>query len=249
MKKRFLAIVLLLAITCALCVSANASPTPASALSSSYTTVNLTTADGSTVSAKKYSTDLTDAEKADINSDADLIGAYRISGASILYNCHSYAWHKMSVTNTYWISYINSYLNDTNCTEISSSQLQRYDIVVYYVDGAVQHSAVIYNIADNGTLTLRSKWGRAGVYEHTLSQVPSSYLQNGTPNVRYYRYHDFAARYTGNNYHSKGMHYLEYIDTCAVCGLTQGSAFWTSAPCSGPPCNTPLSLPDDEVAA
>lgn len=249
MKKRFLAIVLLLAITCALCIGASASPTPASALSSSYTTVNLTTADGSIVSAIKYSTDYTDDYNEAINEYWDALGATRISGATRLYNCHSYAWHKTSDINTYWISYIDSYLSDTNCTEISSSQVQRYDIVVYQVNRQIKHSAVVYNIANDGTLTLRSKWGEAGLYEHSLTQVPDIYLENGTANVRYYRYHDFGNSYTGNNYHYDNKHYFEYISKCAVCGLTQGNAFWTSGPCAGPPCNTPFSVPSEDAAA
>lgn len=249
MKKRFLSLVLLIAITCALCVSANASP--ASTLSSSYTTVTLTTAGGNTVSAFVFTSEYSSQIIESMNKDYDSLGALLIADPSPKYNCHSYAWHNMSPNNAYWINNISPYLNDSNCSEISSSQLQEFDIIVYYINGRPEHSGVIYDIGNDGTLTIRSKWGNHGIYEHGIAQLPSSffsYLENGEPDVRYFRYHNYTSnRYTGNNYHYDVQHFFEYVKTCAVCG--QQTAFWTSGPCSGPPCNTPWSLPDEILAA
>lgn len=252
MKKRFLAIVLLLAITCALCIGASASGGTSS--QPEYTHTTLTTAGGSIVSAVHYTTEIAPERRSELNLRYDRTGAKRISSPTNAYNCHSYAWHWMSTDNVYWIPIITSYLNDPNCTEIhSESQLQRFDIVVYYTTNNMPiHSGVIYSFKSDGTPIIRSKWAEGGLYEHTLEQIHSdfiSYSSNGEPNVRYFRYHDFGNSYTGNNYHYDNKHFFEYISKCSVCGLTQGNTFWTSGPCAGPPCNTPFSIPSEDAAA
>lgn len=256
MKKRFLAIVLLLAIACAFCIGASASIDSTSSPFDEYTTVTIKTAGGADVEAKKYTSEISAAYAALLNERVKSLGATQLAAPTIKYNCHSYAWHKMSVNNTYCIerSEISLYLGDSNCTQITStSQLQPNDIVLYYgTDGFISHSAVIHSIEDDGTLVLRSKWGPGGLYEHSLQQVPQEYKSydfGGNLCVQYYRYHDFGNSYTGNNYHYDNKHFFEYIGKCSVCGLTQGNAFWTSGPCAGPPCNTPFSVPSEDAAA
>ena len=226
-----------------------------------YTGKTITSANGNSAKSYVAERDLNSNEITAFNNTANAYGVTVLSAPNSKYNCHSFAWYKSSShLNTSWIDSegMLSFMADSYCSVISESQLQEKDIVVYIRrlgNGSYYplHSGYIYS-KSGSQITICSKWGQGCVSLHEINNVPEDYCDyttEGDPFVHciFYRYHDFAARYTGNNYHSKGMHYLEYIDTCAVCGLTQGSAFWTSAPCSGPPCNTPLSQPDDEVAA
>lgn len=246
MKKRFLAIVLLLAITCTLCVSAAAIDNTLLLSSGSPSNVILQTAAGKTVSALVFNYDYSPKTIENMNKEYEALGATLIANPSPKYNCHSYAWHSTSPNNTYWINSISPYLSDSNCSEVSPSQLQESDIVVYYVNGKPEHSGVIYRIGNDSTLTIRSKWGDHGLYEHGIEQLPPSffsYLENGKPDVRFFRYHNYTNnRYSGGNYHYDTQHFFEYIKTCAVCG--HQATYWNSGPCAGPPCNTPWSLPD-----
>lgn len=101
--------------------------------------------------------------------------AYMISSSSVKYNCHSYAWHNQSISNTVWLNRINSsgvfqlqkyWINDLYC---EYENLSGSDIV-YYADG--DHSGVIQN---NNLIV--SKWGRGPLMRHNINYCP--YLLSG----------------------------------------------------------------------
>jgi hypothetical protein len=89
-------------------------------------------------------------------------------GPTTAYNCHAYAWAN---TNKYssWVLSINS----LGFTETTYSGVNNGGIVVYcvYSGGVLTpwHSAVVYN--KNSGL-LKSKWGYAGLYVHTVNNCP-----------------------------------------------------------------------------
>ena len=54
------------------------------------------------------------------------------------------------------------------------------DIIVYVdANGGALHSEIVYSISAFGDLTICSKWGQGGVYEHSLFNVPIEYTVNG----------------------------------------------------------------------
>ena len=134
---------------------------------------------------------------------------------------------------------MSQFLYDSGCTPIEPDSAQVKDIIVYADDyGHPLHSGVVYSVSSSGELTICSKWGQAGVYLHSIGNVPEDYCSNpNTGAIRYaiFRYHDYANQYTGNQYHSGARHYFEYADICEICNK-QINTTWTSVVCSGPPC-------------
>lgn len=141
---------------------------------------------------------------------------------------------------------ISQFLNDDDCTYIlSPSDIQAKDIIVYCDnDGMVLHSGVVQSVSSSGELTICSKWGQAGVYEHSVVNVPWGYYADySSGSIRYVilRYHDYTNLYTGDEYHSGSQHYFRYADICDICGKETNES-WISIDCMGPPCYVPWSL-------
>lgn len=157
--------------------------------------------------------------------------------ASTRFNCHSYAWYKMAFNNNYWIEHVGLFIGDNACTLVSPSSVQVDDIIVYRDGSQIRHSGVVYSVNGNN-ITICSKWGQLGVYIHSISNVPPTYLDSttGMPNVVYYRYHDYSNQYIGQEYHSGSYHYYRFADVCTICGKRINFT-WHSYPCSGPPCS------------
>lgn len=174
------------------------------------------------------------------------ITASLISPASAKYNCHSFAWYDTSYSNPYWIDSpdIRSIFSDSTCTRISSSSVAVNDIIVYYNSNFTEalHSGVVHSIT-NGTVKIKSKWGPYGVYLHTRANVPDDYKDKDDHQLytRYYRYHYYTRKYTGENYHSGSKHYYQFADVCNLCGSKKNASYVQRA-CSGPPCVIPYSL-------
>ena len=89
-------------------------------------------------------------------------------GPTTAYNCHAYAW-----ANTYKYSSWVLSINSSGFTETNYPGVITGGIVVYciYSGGALTplHSTVVYN--KNSGL-LKSKWGYAGLYVHTVNNCP-----------------------------------------------------------------------------
>lgn len=85
---------------------------------------------------------------------------------TISYNCHSYAWYSESESNIYWIDYPESFLDDG--TYIKTAGWNEGDKIVYFKNGTPIHSGVITAVDGNtlSNITVTSKWGLCGLYEH-----------------------------------------------------------------------------------
>lgn len=122
---------------------------------------------GSAVTVTATTSELSADEIKSLNSywDKRHPNAVRLRSASRRYNCHSYAWHSQSTSNTFWM---NSPGDDKYWTD-GSYYLLNYcpasNGKISYVYG--DHSA---NIDSSGKII--SKWGKAGVYRHTLKDCP-----------------------------------------------------------------------------
>lgn len=115
----------------------------------------------------------------------DTFGVELVRVGSCIYNCHSYAWYSQQV-NPYWIPNPAIYMTDESYYNImsglGSSSIYAYmgDIIFY---GSVEeertaHSAILISAptgAPLATRNVRSKWGASGVFEHSVSTVPSEY--------------------------------------------------------------------------
>ncbi len=126
-----------------------------------------------------------------LNLYPDLYG-HCLHPASYDYNCHSYAWYSQNhLTNKRWLNYPNAYILDYSYEEVTDVRpgdlLCYWDYGEYYLGESqelgyyISHSAIVVDFTNDFDLqnintyqyiTLRSKWGRAGVYEHSGSYCP-----------------------------------------------------------------------------
>lgn len=115
-----------------------------------------------------------------------------ISSSSNKYNCHSYAWHNESTTNSVWLNSMNystnvfqldKYWTNDLFVEVPSSVANGR---VYYEasNPEYSHSAVVLPSGK-----LRSKWGAGPLMEHDLYDVPNTYLDS-LETLRYFDYRD-----------------------------------------------------------
>lgn len=118
------------------------------------------------------SPELTQAEKAKWNKEFDEMYplAKRVSGATVRYNCHSYAWYSQSINNPYWIGknyFPTIYMTDGSYRQYSGIL---YSGVKVYYSG--NHSAICTGTEQNGVFNVTSKWGKVGVYLHPYNYCP-----------------------------------------------------------------------------
>lgn len=101
-------------------------------------------------------------------------GLYPAGEATAKYNCHSYAWHDQSANNLWWIDYPDDYINDPLVTRVYSPRVG--DRIVYQRSSSSRylHSGII-TIAQNNVVMIKSKWGRCGLYNHTIDNCPTDY--------------------------------------------------------------------------
>lgn len=146
------------------------------------TTTTVKTPKGTKVIVSKTTSDLSSAEKDRINKRTDKLypNATRIATATQKYNCHSYAWYQQSTNNPYWMNDPSAYWKDGSYKKFPDIR-PREGFKAYYYNG--NHSAIVYKIkviSGAQTFWYRSKWGTAGLYEHSLYDCPYS------TGVRYY---------------------------------------------------------------
>lgn len=146
----------------------------------------ITTPNGSSVTAyyDSYEAHSTDTHTTADNEAVSTYGVTKIASGTCKYNCHSYAWYSTSTSNKYWIDDPSAYMTDGSYTRVFngsiSSATNNYSIStndrVYY---AGTHTALFKGTPASGqpvaTQTCYSKWGRLGVFSHSMSNVPSSY--------------------------------------------------------------------------
>lgn len=119
--------------------------------------------------------------------------AIQIAPATSAYNCHSYAWHRQSEYNNYWINYLDSnytfqlakyWTNDlyVSCTQ-QQAEIVFYDNSEYtfYTGYHKDHSAIILA---NGLCI--SKWGDGPLMMHEIDYCPY-YLSSPYSTVYLYK--------------------------------------------------------------
>lgn len=123
-----------------------------------------------------------------------------------------------STDNNYWIEDILLYITDGSYIEVSYSQVQLRDRIVYFdEDGKIVHSGIVRGTTGqslNGvcgyanTVWVQSKWGYYGLYEHRGDQCPYTSLVNGgeATYVKFYRYnishtHNYSYEVLDSTYH------------------------------------------------
>lgn len=178
------------------------------------------TPNNSTVTTIDYSQfELTDSQKADCNYYVSIHfpNASFLSSATVLYNCHSYAWYMQDSTyNVHWMSDPALYISDSSYYRIYSN-IQVGDIICYInSDGDNIHSGRINqviggssnNVCGNSNLyQVTSKWGLYGLYSHRGDECPyTSYYYGASgedlaTNVRFYRI---------STSHSHSLHYISH---------------------------------------
>jgi len=137
--------------------------------------------------------------------DMSFPNASRISTASAKYNCHSFAWYRQDTSNPFWMNDPSEYYNDNSYVE-STGRIG--DIICYYDrNGTNIHSGVVISrlqgpsnnvCGDSDLVTVESKWGAAGLYQHRGDQCPYTNPYGGV--ASYVKY--FTRRPTHNHHYT-----------------------------------------------
>lgn len=177
--------------------------------------VNCSTLDGNRVILYKAKSEL---ESSTINQIKNSVASSypnvtAIADPTSKYNCHSYAWYSQSSQNVYWVNDPTPYTTDSHNTKLSAPTV---GCICVYLDSNNEplHSAVVISVTSSTNFTVRSKWGKWGLYEHAYDDVPSSYKANGT-SVKC----EFYKRATSHTYASAYAQYNTTYHTrmCTVC--------------------------------
>lgn len=103
--------------------------------------------------------------------------AHRINAAAIelssptrRFNCHAFSF----AISHGWINYPDLFLED-DYDEVSLSEAQVGDLVIYMNGDTLMHSAQITEVDGSGITELHSKWGELALLSHSVSGVPRVY--------------------------------------------------------------------------
>lgn len=122
---------------------------------------------------------------AEVDKDVEeTYGVTLVQSGSCTYNCHSYAWYSTAIKNPYWIITPYAYMTDGSYEKVMSGlsasnlSVDIGDKVFYGTLNEPTHSAILVSSVSGQPLAtkyVRSKWGKAGVFYHKASTVPSIY--------------------------------------------------------------------------
>lgn len=77
-------------------------------------------------------------------SDGYFTTDIRLANSSSKYNGHSFSFYKQRINNNYWIDRPHAYLSDGSYIEVSYSNVQPRDRIVYYnSNNEIVHSGVV----------------------------------------------------------------------------------------------------------
>lgn len=120
--------------------------------------------------------------------------AERISSASYIYNCHSFAWYSQNIeANHYWMNSPTAYYLDGSYIEISYLELKERDRICYFDnEGYNLHSGIVLKIKNeepndicgsSNVVEVQSKWGACGLYQHSGDYCPYVSLYGGVEHM------------------------------------------------------------------
>ena len=125
--------------------------------------------------------DLTAAEKAEMNQlvtdefpDVELRGE-----PTLTFNCHGFAY---AAAHAWFNSPRKFQLDDY--TLIEFEDVREGDIVSYFSDHTLMHSAIVEEVTGGEITKLRSKWGMRATVLHRLDEVPADYGHPTRPRRR-----------------------------------------------------------------
>ena len=105
------------------------------------------------------------------------------------YNCHSYAWHSTSISNSYMVWDPLAYMNDGSYNKISTAQvgakIYYSPVQSGYPDPSLErsnHSGIVSSI---NPVYVTSKWADYGLYNHYYSDCPY-YYNNATNYISFW---------------------------------------------------------------
>lgn len=180
--------------------------------------------------------------------------AYRLSTATLFYNCHSYAWHSQNTsTNHYWIDNPSPYYDSDIIYYEEVDTPSSGDIICYFDDNETPnnisddinlHSGIVISsisgATSNGkcgisnTLIVESKWGAAGLYRHNGYECP--YTDYNESEIEAYRadyvkfYHISSHSHTHTHSYNQ-INSLEYHACVCSCGqIVHSEHRWESTP-------------------
>lgn len=187
-------------------------------LSHEFDTVN-----GSPVYLYTTSKNLTQSQINKVNNSIDALYSEdaRLATASALYNCHSYAWYSQSSTNPYWIEYADYFTIDPHYELLTTGTAKVGDIVVYRNNnGKITHSAIITDIETSSLfvpiITCASKLGVAGVYVHSITNVPETYYEGSDTPIYEIRHYTTDHSYTGAYYQHNTTYHTRQCAHCTA---------------------------------
>lgn len=116
--------------------------------------------------------------------------AVKLSNPTRKYNCHSYAWYSQSTANIMWMDNPSKYMTDGSYNSVSKSKATAGDRIVYYSSSngsytGINHSAIISSKSILGKITVKSKWGQLGLYQHAWDDSPYS-IYNKMCDTKFY---------------------------------------------------------------
>ena len=203
-----------LSITIALSLSSAAAiPDPFSAriLPENFEDIYFETTDRTPLYVRRYLVGLSAADVATYRAfiSTNYPEAVELAPPTADYNCHTYAWLNQATSYDFWILYPNEFIADSHTLQLTESELQPGDIVVYYLvedsnlgdyepgeeptdDDTliIAHSAVVDEITGTDIICI-SKWGPYGLYRHSMEYVMENYMaypSSGTCILGFYRY-------------------------------------------------------------
>ena len=160
------------------------------------------TPNGSPVLVYKWTNSDVDFNTTQINLiHNDMAAAYpnatKLSNPTKKYNCHSYAWYSQSTSNVRWMDDPSLYMSDGSYSQVTKLNTSVGDRLVYYYpidsgETGISHSSIIYSYTDyprsRRTFVVESKWGKAGLYRHSVGDDPYLYFGGSISpaNIEYY---------------------------------------------------------------
>ncbi len=158
--------------------------------------------------------------------------AIMLDDATQKYNGHSYAWHSQNIdTNNKWVFFPIKYFDTDNKSYSEVTTPQKGDVICYFdFTGRTVHSGIVVavsNTSANGVcedanrVTVQSKWGSYGLYEHRGDQcifVTGQEQEGKASYVKYYRRtnHTHSFQYDSS---LAGSGNICYAETCSGCGV------------------------------
>ena len=157
---------------------------------------SVNTPNGVPVEVFEAITDFNSEKVGAINRDYDTVytSATRLRDATAKYNCHSYAWYNSS-SSKYWMNNPFEYYGGSNpCFSTITVRVSNAKVAYWTTshNPTNSHSGIVTSVSSGSStkyyvdkITVKSKWGGAGMYQHPGVHCPYWY-DDTSIRTRYY---------------------------------------------------------------